>query len=315
MLPEQLPVPPLAGPQRLDIYLAQTLAQYGISRTTVKKFIAHGWVRVNEEIGRRPDFKLQGQETITLAIPQGQPQSPVPALTKLYEDENCVAVNKPTGLMTHPRSSLPFKVGPHLAQQLGSMDEPTVLSWILRNYPNNQNVPRLGIVHRLDTDASGVLLVAKTIPFYYQACKLFARRKIEKTYLALVWGCPQEPEGTIELGIIKKYSKNKIFMRVSATGGKEAKTIYAVKRTFKQTSLLELTPQTGRTHQLRLHLAGIGHPICGDAIYKQGAHQNPQEAPFKRLMLHAWKLAFTRPASATTIEITAPRPKEFLKKY
>ncbi|MEK6543053.1 MAG: RluA family pseudouridine synthase [Elusimicrobiota bacterium] len=324
-LPEEIRVPLLEIPQRLDVFLTGTLATQGISRTLVKRFIDNGWVMMQGRQHVTADLRVTGAELIRLTIPVTAPLNKKPMrLEVLYEDKDLVIINKPSGLITHPRSSLPFQIPPSLAHELGAMDEPSVLTWVLQNYPKALDVPRLGIVHRLDADASGALMLAKTTPFYHKALNMFENRAVSKTYLAVVWGKLNDDSGVINLGITKRYTKGAVKMGISQVGGREAITEYAVKKIYKKVSLVELYPKTGRTHQLRLHMAALGHPICGDRVYNRVLSERGQplvgkpidakdRARFTRLMLHAWKLEFER--SGKTISATAPRPKEFLKKY
>lgn len=268
----------------------------------------------------------------------------------IYEDKNFLAINKPAGLLTHGVRISNFP-RPRQAKQDGRFpisEEPTLVDWLLKKYPGIKNVgdePKIrpGIVHRLDRDASGVLIVAKNQKYFEYLKSLFQTRKITKTYLALVWGNVEPKRGIIEkpIGIKNGTLKRSVNSQKMA---KEAVTKYEVikygtwkmekgtqnmKRAACNTrqrtlyvpySLLYVYPQTGRTHQIRLHLASIGHPVVGDALYgklpasprlRQG-EPNSLSAKQPRLMLHALSLEFT-PEPGRVVKIETELPKEFAK--
>lgn len=208
----------------------------------------------------------------------------------LYEDKNFIAVNKPAGLLVHPLG---------IKNQLSNAPtEPTVVDWALACYPEIKNVGdqpaiRPGIVHRLDRDTSGVLLVARTQHYFDYLKKLFTEAKIKKTYLALVWGVPKVKRGVMDAPIqLKSGSTKRTVHKGKMT--KLAVTEYEVVSSIKYQvsgkeewfSLLRVMPRTGRTHQVRVHLASLGHPIVGDALYGK-KRSPPGRSPVGRQFLHA----------------------------
>lgn len=221
-----------------------------------------------------------------------------------YEDPEILVVNKPSGLIIHQKNI--------------DDKQPSVVDWVIENYPTLKNVgepfiasgtevPRAGIVHRLDKDTSGLLLIAKTSEAFFYFKDLFQTRKIKKHYLALVHGKLKEPKGTISspLGRIGMKRTTKIIGK-KLIDQKEAETEYQTVKSFQNYTLLELSPKTGRTHQLRVHLNSIGHPIAGDTIY--GFRKLVPPPKLSRLFLHAYKLEFVTPSrKALNLELDLPQ--------
>ncbi|MDO8536975.1 MAG: RluA family pseudouridine synthase [bacterium] len=216
----------------------------------------------------------------------------------IYEEKDFVAVNKPAGLLVHEARIL--KRETDNASSFTIHDSGTLVDWLLKNYPEVRNVgddpkTRPGIVHRLDKDTSGIMLVARSQSGFEYLKGLFKERKIKKTYLALVYGEFKDGRGIIDrpLGIKSGTTKRSVHSDKMA---KEAVTEYKVIRSIGGNSLLEVCPRTGRTHQIRVHLASIGHPIVGDRLY---GSKKLQASSFKlhdhRLMLHALSLEFVTP--------------------
>jgi 23S rRNA pseudouridine1911/1915/1917 synthase len=203
----------------------------------------------------------------------------------IYEDKNFLAINKPAGLMVHAAKH---------------KDEPTVVDWLLKKYPQVKTVgddpaTRPGIVHRLDKETSGVMLIAKTQEYFEYLKSLFQKHEIKKTYYAVVYGVPKKREGIIDvpIGIVNGTLKRSVR---STKMRKEAMTEYRVLKVFNksdngETALLEIHPKTGRTHQIRVHLASIGHPIVGDKLYGSRKKSNKSSVE-NRLMLHAGAIEF-----------------------
>jgi 23S rRNA pseudouridine1911/1915/1917 synthase len=209
----------------------------------------------------------------------------------VYEDNDLLVIDKPSRLIVHQKN-LDDK-------------QPSVVDWVVKNYPKLENigepfvasgkeVPRAGIIHRLDKDTSGLLIIAKNNEAFSYLKNLFQDRKIKKHYLALVNGKPKEPKGTISLPLgrigLKRTTKiigNKLIDK------KEAETEYRTVRKYKDNTLLEVIPKTGRTHQIRVHLNSIGTPVAGDPVY--GFKKATPPPDLKRLFLHAYKLEFTAP--------------------
>jgi len=216
----------------------------------------------------------------------------------VYEDKNFLVINKPSGLITHQKN-LDDK-------------QPSVVDWIVKNYPELKDVgepfiasghlvPRAGIVHRLDKDTSGLLLITKNNEAFFYFKNLFQTRKMKKSYIALVLGKPREAKGTISspLGRIGLKRTTKIIGK-KIIDKKEAETEYKIVKNFKNFTLLELKPLTGRTHQLRVHLNSIGHPIAGDTIY--GFKKQPSLPELNRLFPHAYRLEFVLPSETSANE-------------
>lgn len=225
-----------------------------------------------------------------------------------YEDDNLLILNKPAGLITHPKNI--------------SDTQESVTSWLIERYPEIKNigepfiasgreVSRAGVVHRLDKDTSGLLVVAKNNEAFFYLKNLFQERKIKKFYLALVNGKPKESKGTVSLplGRIGLKRTTKITGK-KLIDKKEAITEYKIIKTYSlgasRYSLLEVMPRTGRTHQIRVHLNSIGHPVAGDPIY--GFKKSSPPPGLKRLFLHAYKLDFTAPdGKHLTLETDLPQ--------
>jgi 23S rRNA pseudouridine1911/1915/1917 synthase len=209
----------------------------------------------------------------------------------VYEDNDFLVIDKPSGLITHQKN-LEDK-------------QPSVVDWVIENYPelkdigepfiaSGAEVPRAGIVHRLDKDTSGLLLIAKNNEAFFYFKNLFQTKNIKKYYLALVHGKPKEPKSTISspLGRIGMKRTTKIAGK-KVIDEKEAETEYETVKNYSNYTLLRLSPKTGRTHQLRVHLNSIGHPIAGDPVYGFKKLSPPPE--LNRLFLHAYRLEFLTP--------------------
>ncbi|MEK7624133.1 MAG: RNA pseudouridine synthase [Patescibacteria group bacterium] len=219
-------------------------------------------------------------------------------ISLIYETSDFIAVNKPAGVLTHP---------------IKDLREETLVDWILEKYPEVKNVGdepeiRPGIVHRLDRDTSGVILIARNQEFFEYLKNLFKTRQIKKTYLALVWGKLEPKFGEIKIPIgIKTGSIKRTVWQKRAKDLKEAVTEYQVKKYFNGFSLVELTPKTGRTHQIRVHLASLGHPVVGDKLY--GFQKSKPPFDLNRQFLHAVSLEFSS-ADGHRIMIEAELPEE-----
>lgn len=211
------------------------------------------------------------------------------SISKVYEDENLLVINKPAGLIVHPKNATDI--------------QESVVSWLIKEYPNIENVgepfiasgtesPRAGIVHRLDKDTSGLLVVAKNNDSFYYLKSLFQNRKIQKHYYALVYGRPKEGHSVIDAPMGRVGLKRTIKLDgKKLIDGKSAVTEYTIKQGYNKYTLLDVAPKTGRTHQIRVHLQSIGCPIVGDPIYGPKGWQKP--TGLTHLFLHAYKLEFT----------------------
>jgi 23S rRNA pseudouridine1911/1915/1917 synthase len=252
---------------RLDQYVTAALPQ--LSRSSAEKLIEQGKVIVNGDIETKSGYKLRQKDIVSIDYsPADLPALPELELEVLYEDDDCAVINKPVGLLTHSKGVF--------------NPEATVASW-LSSRMKDMSGDRAGIVHRLDRATSGVMIVAKNPAALSWLQKQFSLRKVKKSYMAVVQGTLKESEALIDMPIERNPKKPQTF-RVGSNG-KSAVTVYKVIQTNDQFSLLELKPVTGRTHQLRVHLQQLGHPILGDRVYGGPAAE--------RLYLHAASLEIT----------------------
>ena len=267
---------------RLDAYLAQYWPEY--SRSTWKKYVEAGYVMVNGEVEKSVKRSLGEDDEVTTAVPAA-PDHSDKTLPVVYQDDNVIVINKPIGVLTHSKGAL--------------NDEFTVAEFFrsLTTYHADTNRP--GIVHRLDRDTSGLLIGAKNDEAASLLGRQFSDRKVKKTYYAVVEGSPKQPEALIDLPIGRNPKEPSSF-RIDPSG-KTAQTYYKVIGQANGRSLIELRPTTGRTHQLRVHMAHIGTPIVGDRVYGK---------PADRLYLHAAQIEITIPTSDRRIFI-ADLPTEF----
>jgi len=273
--------------ERLDQYVVGQLQT--VSRAFVAKLIERGDVLVNGEPQLKAGYKLRAEDEVTITYnPNDEPPLPEIDLPVLYEDKDCVVIDKPAGVLTHSKGVF--------------NPEATVASW-LRSRVKGMAGERAGIVHRLDRATSGVMICAKTPEALSFLQKQFSLRKVKKTYAAVVKGQLKPAEAVIDMPIERNPKKPQTF-RVGANG-KPALTTYLVTVTNAAYSLVELRPTTGRTHQLRVHLTELGHPIVGDTIYGGEVAE--------RLYLHAHSLEITLPNRQRKV-FTSPIPFEFRQK-
>jgi 23S rRNA pseudouridine1911/1915/1917 synthase len=278
----------LAG-LRLDQALAKLLP--GESRSRLVKLIESGHVRVdgNPAAGR---MKMKSGEAVEVTlVPRASEHAFRPEaieLPILHEDEDVLVIDKPAGLVVHPGS--------------GNW-EGTMLNALLHHVPKTGELPRAGIVHRLDKDTSGLLVVAKNEPAQLDLVRQLQSHAVKRTYLALVRG-RIAARGTVDAPI-GRHPVQRTRMAV-VPGGKPAVTHYRVKETLPQHTLLECDLETGRTHQIRVHLASIGHPIEGDPVYA-----GRKAGLLERQALHAWKLAFRHPRTGDALRFESPMPEDF----
>ena len=291
-----------AGGERVDRYLARTLDR---PRNQVRQWIDDGRVRVagalvkgstRVEVGDRVEFRVPPPRNVAGLVPEPGP------LDILYEDDHLVAVDKPPDLIVHPGAG----------HETG-----TLAHRLLHRFPEMARLGgpgRPGIVHRLDKDTSGVLLAARSEPAYRALTRAFADRTIEKRYLALVHGVPARSTGTIDEPIGRHRTKRKeMAVRFD---GRASLTTYETLATSGRSSLLGIQIETGRTHQIRVHLKSIRHPIIGDPVYGEARWKElagrgrRAAAAFGRPALHAWRLRFLHPVEGTSLEILAPVPAD-----
>ena len=270
---------------RLDIYLS-TKFDTTISRSLWQKYIKAGYVSVNNKVVTTPKFEVDETDEIALNLPEKE-QADVD-LPILYEDNDVIVVNKPSGLLTHAKGGL--------------SDEPTVAEIIRPKTSFATDTDRPGIVHRLDRDTSGLLIIAKNPESAAHLQRQFAERTAKKTYIAITDGKPKLNAAKIDLPIGRNPSAPSTF-RVDPNG-KPAQTTYHVLAENDAQSLIELKPTTGRTHQLRVHLTHLNAPILGDRVYGKSSDC--------RMMLHAQKLEITLPSGERKV-FEAAIPDEFKK--
>jgi len=280
--------------KRLDLFLREKIPQ--LSRSRIQKAIKDGQVKVNGLIAR-PGQKLKPQEVVEISVEEKAAASDLEAqpieLEVIYEDEQILVINKPFGLVVHPGAGL---TGGTLANGL------------IFYYPEIKEVGsplRPGIVHRLDKDTSGLIVVARTQAAYNSLRQQFEDRTVEKIYLGLARGRFKEKEGIIDLPV-GRHPALRQKMSVKSKKPRVALTRYEVLREFRHSTFLALKPLTGRTHQLRVHLAAIGHPLVGDSRYGQTQGNRRQQE--RRLFLHAFRLSFRHPLSGEKVEFESPLP-------
>ena len=289
----ELVVPKDDAKLRLDRVLAKQLPEY--SRSRLQQLIGAGFVRVNG-ITTRPSHLVRAGDKIELAEPpvekiENQPE-PIP-FEILFEDKDLIVINKPAGLVVHPGAG--HRSG-------------TLVNALLHHCPTLSGIggkERPGIVHRLDKETSGCLVVAKNDVAHRELARQFAERTVEKIYLALVTGKLRKHSGVIDEKI-GRHPVHRQRMSVASSRGRAAKTDYRVVRSGERASLIECRLHSGRTHQIRVHLHHLGHPVLGDKIYAARLAKD-----FPRQMLHAWKLGFCHPRTGEWKNFEAPLPDDF----
>jgi 23S rRNA pseudouridine1911/1915/1917 synthase len=315
-------VPDNSG-QRLDQYLAAQLSEHTqgeVSRARVQQLIEKGEVLVNETAAKA-SLRLKGDEQITVT---GPPQAPplramaedIP-LDIVYEDDDLAIVNKPAGMMVHTGA--------------GATDDArnrgTLVNALLHHFKKLSAVGgelRPGIVHRLDRATSGLMVVAKNDESHRRLAKQFSAREVHKTYLALVHGWPKQDRGTVQ-SAISRHSQRRTRMTTKGFGGRDAVTHYVVLQKidspYGKFALLEMKIETGRTHQIRVHLSSLGHPVVGDALYgapgelrsqsnQRRAAGMPAILKLDRNFLHAAELELTHPRTKEVLKFSRPLPTE-----
>lgn len=285
-------VPPLQPPERLDLFLSRSL---GLTRAKVRHMLDGGNVRVNGKAPEKAGIKLKGGERIEYSIPEEPPldlkREAIP-LSILFEDDSLLAIDKPPGLVVHPAAG-------HW--------EGTLVNALLYHFDRLSGIDpaRPGIVHRLDKDTSGVLIIAKNDAAHLELSRQFKDREMVKIYAALVHGAAPANDGTIDKPIGRHPKERKKMAVVES--GRHAITRYKISRRWKNFTLLECRIETGRTHQIRVHLSSIGHPVAGDPLY--GKFDRALGA--ERQMLHAWKMRLKHPLTGEPLDLEAPLPADF----
>lgn len=279
---------------RLDRILTDQLGE--MTRSRIQKLIKDGRAAVNNQTITKTGHKLEGGESISLEIPDPAPVDIEPEnipLDILYEDSNILVLNKSAGMVVHP------SVG---------HDSGTLVHAILHHLPDLEGIGgerRPGIVHRLDRNTSGVLLVAKNDYALQHLQRQFKDRKVKKKYRALTDGHPPTPEGIIEMPVGRDPSHRKRMAVTPESRGKMAVTVYRTIEKFDRHSFLDIDLKTGRTHQIRVHLSYIGSPVAGDTVYGFKKRTIPLK---QRFFLHAYTLRIVPPGKDNEVTFTAPMP-------
>ena len=287
-------------PKRLDVFLVNR--ERDMSRSRLQRLIELGRIRINDQVVR-PSQKIKPGDKITMDVPKAEPlalQGEAIPLEVLYEDDQLLVLNKPPGIVVHPAPGNwtgtlvnallhYFQISGGTVSSIGGKERP-------------------GLVHRLDKDTSGVMVIAKTDQAHRHLSAQFKLHTITRVYEALVWQVPKRGHGTIELAIGRDAKERKKFS-ARTSRPKDAITEYTVDRRFgKAAAHLLLYPRTGRTHQLRVHLASLGHPILGDPTYGGRKVCSVDGVEVPRVMLHARTLGFSHPVTGEMCEYERPCP-------
>ena len=291
------------GYSRLDHFLNESLP--GISRSKIEKLIKGNRVTLNHQPVTRKSSEIAAGDIVDIELPQPEKKEYTPSfeLKKLFEDQFILIINKPAGVSVHKGAG---------EQQETILD---VFGYFYPHIMEIEGTDRPGIVHRLDKETSGILILAKDLISMKRLQKQFKRREIKKTYLALVSGRMRYRSGTIDAPIVRSPRNRTRYIvtdwdHTLAENAREAITDYFVVREYQNFSFVRLMPRTGRTHQLRVHLSHHGSPILGDRVYGKGT-------TFERLALHAYGIEFFHPITGHVIMSYSPLPflfREFLKK-
>jgi 23S rRNA pseudouridine1911/1915/1917 synthase len=288
---------------RVDHYIAKTLPV--LSRAQVQKLIDAQLVRVDGDIAKA-SLKLKGGETILVRIPPTEPLDLQPEaipLDVVFEDEFLIVINKPVGMVTHPGAGT----------RSGTLVN-ALLHHCRGTLSGISGVERPGIVHRLDKDTSGLLVVAKEDLTHRELAKQLAERTVKRTYFALVDGIVSKDSGTVDKPIGRHPVRRKEMAVVDS--GRTAVTHYEVVERYRNFTLLELKLQTGRTHQIRVHMAHLGYPVVGDLVYNRKSSGTEKARSKYGLIghaLHAAKLSFVHPKTGSAHEFKAPLPADYQK--
>jgi 23S rRNA pseudouridine1911/1915/1917 synthase len=286
--------PDAGGGGRLDVFLADKLP--GLSRAQVQKVIGGGGVRVGS-FARKAGYKLKTGDRVAVEYEVPPPEEGLRPenipLKVIYQDADIIVIDKPPGLVVHPGAAHPSG---------------TLANALIHHFPEVALIgceERPGIVHRLDKDTSGVMVVARTPRAFESLVGQFEKRVVWKTYIGLAWGRVSAAEGKFSWPL-GRHPKEGQKISVHTRSPKKAETFFQVQRTFADTTLLEIRPVTGRTHQIRVHMATAGHPIVGDPIY--GRKKEPREFP--RIFLHAQTLSFIHPGTGERLTFASPLPPD-----
>jgi 23S rRNA pseudouridine1911/1915/1917 synthase len=275
---------------RLDVAVAAAL---GLTRADVQRAITDGRVRVDGDV-RAKSFRLLGGERVQVDLTGAHAPAAEPGpLAIVFQDDHLLVVSKPAGMVVHPTASR--RTGT-LVNRLLALGAP--LSTLAGD-------DRPGIVHRLDAGTSGLMLVAKTDAAHGALKDMFRRHAVDRRYLALVRGAPPHAEFLIDARLERRGAR----IVVRSTSGKEASSLVKIVDQLNGCTLVEVRPRTGRTHQIRAHLASVGHPILGDRAYG-GAGEDARRLGLDRPFLHSWRVAFDHPITGERIELEDPLPED-----
>lgn len=309
-------VPPEQAGTRLDKFLADGAAE--LSRTRIKALVLAGQVQVSGSVCESPAHKLKDGDEISIDVPVPRDDTPIPEdipLDIIYEDEVLIVINKPVGLVVHAGAG---------------HEDGTLVNALLHHCGDTLSgiggVKRPGIVHRLDKDTSGLMLAAKTDRAHQALSAQLSDRSLHRLYKALVWGSPVPRKGVVEAPI-GRHPSNRQKMGVVHRNGREARTQYLLTQEWGPVALVECRLETGRTHQVRVHMAHLGHPLLGDPLY--GLARNGQLArlkkaglgdaeaqrivEFPRQALHAAEIAFIHPLSGEEMGFECPIPEDMME--
>jgi len=288
---------------RLDRALAAAVPT--LSRERLKALIRSGAVETSGKPLRDPALKVRGDESFRVAVPEPQPAHNEPQdipLNIIFEDEHLLVVDKPAGLVVHPAA--------------GNLDG-TLVNALLHHCAGKLSgiggVARPGIVHRIDKDTSGLLVVAKTDVAHEGLARQFATHSIDRRYLAIVSGVPKTAEGKIDAPLARSATNRKKIAIVEGGRGKRAVTHWTRLHVLTDAALVECQLETGRTHQVRVHMASIGHPLVGDPVYGRSGKTHGKllkELQFHRQALHATELGFTHPVTRHRLSFSSPMPPD-----
>jgi 23S rRNA pseudouridine1911/1915/1917 synthase len=288
---------------RLDRALAAAVPT--MSRERLKSLVKSGALQTKDRPVRDPALKVRGDEEFRLSVPEPTPAHNVPQdipLRIVFEDEHLLVVDKPAGLVVHPAAGNP---------------DGTLVNALLHHCGGSLSgiggVARPGIVHRIDKDTSGLLLVAKTDVAHEGLAKQFAAHSIERRYLALVNGVPKTAEGTVDAPLARSSTNRKKISIVEGSRGKRAVTHWRRLQILREAALVECRLETGRTHQVRVHMASLGHPLLGDPVYGRSGKNNREllkSLNFHRQALHAAEIGFTHPVTKHRLSFASGMPAD-----
>lgn len=295
-------VSPEISSERLDLFLS---SESGLTRSRVKKLIKLGVVTVNSHTEIKTSHKLRGGDRVELVIPDEPEGVLIPEdipLDIIWEDEHIIVVNKPPGMVVYPAAG----------NRRGTLMNALVSKCTI--FTSAGAPLRPGVVHRLDKETSGAMVIAKDDLSYHNLVKQFKHREIEKYYLALISGNLKKEKGEINTAIGRSISDRKK-MSTRTKKGKEALTRFEVLERFSSATLARIRIITGRTHQIRVHFASIGNPVLGDSTYgkKTSLRIGNRTFPFRRQMLHSHTIKLRHPVNGDIMEFTAPIPEDMEK--